>query len=97
MRKLSRDELRALVQTAVDAGIPICGPTIDELATDFAADSLLAIARRREFPVWLSRDGQRVEFEVDLPLWFAMALRIYESAVVELMRVGFLGTWRDPR
>jgi hypothetical protein len=97
MKALSNDELRALVRSAVEAGIPICGPTIDELATDFAADSLLAIARRRQFPVWLSRDGDGVEFEVDVPLWFAVALQMYESAVVELMRVGFLGDWRDPR
>jgi hypothetical protein len=71
--------------------------TCDELADDFAPQCLLDIARRRGFPVWLSQDRKRVEFELDLPHWFVMALRIYESDLVELMNVGFLGDWRaDP-
>lgn len=70
------------------------GPTIDELANDFAPDCLLDIARRRNFPVWLSQDREHVEFEVDVPHWFAVALKVYEPDLVELMNLGFLGDWR---
>jgi hypothetical protein len=70
------------------------GPTVDELANDFAPDCLLDIARRRNFPLWLSQDRAHVEAEVDIPVWFAAALQIYESELVELMRLGFLGNWR---
>jgi hypothetical protein len=70
------------------------GPTIDELANDFAPDCLLDIARRRNFRVWLSQDREHVEFEVNVPHWFAIALKVYEPALVELMKLGFLGDWR---
>jgi hypothetical protein len=70
------------------------GPTADELANDFAPESLLDIARRRNFPVRLSQDREHVEVEVDAPFWFVIALQIHEPDLVDLMKLGFLGNWR---
>jgi len=94
VKALSQSEVRALVQDCIDSGIQIGGPTIDELADQFAPESLLQIIRRRGFPVRLSASGDGVDFDDDIPLWLANALAIYGSQILELMRAEFLGVWR---
>jgi len=86
-------KLKAFLQAATDAGIPVCGPTFDELATDMAAPSLLAIARRRGYRLRLTDDGQHIEFDVDAPLWHAIAVAQNYSEILEHMQAGFLGSW----
>jgi len=69
---------------------------IDQLATVFAAESLLQIIRRREFAVWLSEDGASIQHSDEIPLWLAGALYLHRDSVISLMRADFLGTWREP-
>src|SRR5580698_7158285 len=91
--RISKDELRELLQVAGRQGILVCRPTVAEKATVMAAPYLLAIARRRGYRMHLSEDHQHIEFDVDAPLWHALAVAEKYTEVLEHMQADFLGSW----
>jgi len=94
-RVISQDELRELLQSSIDAGIPICAPTVEELATVMAPESLVALIWRRNYGVRLSPDRESLDYDDDIPVWLFFALAENEKEIVALMRDGFLATWVD--
>ena len=93
MAVITTEQLRALILDAIAKGKEVRGPTLDKLANEFAPQSLLNIARRRDFDVRLSEDGQRPELGDEIPLWFARAIWMHEADILELMHDRFLGNW----
>jgi hypothetical protein len=90
----SDEKLRQLLQDAIDRGIEVRGPTVDELVEYFTAPCLLQLIRLHSFDVWLSDDGRRIEFDDSIPVWLANAIVIYGADILEHMQADFLGGWR---
>jgi hypothetical protein len=59
------------------------------IADYFPAESLIAVARHREYLLRLSRDG-RVEVDLDAPAWFCVAIATHEPEIAALIRLRFL-------
>jgi hypothetical protein len=93
MKVLGDRQLRELLRTAIAEGTPIRRPTCEELATIMPAPFLLSIARRRGYRLRLTDDGQHIEFDVDAPLWHAIAVAQNYCEILEHMQAGFLGSW----
>jgi hypothetical protein len=90
----SREKLRRLLQGAIDRGIEVRGPTVDELVEYFTAPCLLQLIRLHSYDVWLSDNGQRIEYGDSIPVWLANAIALYGAEILEHMQADFLGTWR---
>jgi hypothetical protein len=81
------------LRTSFDPEPSACSLTVNQLAEAFTPEFLLALSRRRDFGIRLSADQTRVELDDDCPIWLGNAVALYESELVELMNVSFLGPW----
>lgn len=95
MKMFSADELRDFLQAEIAAGRKICAPTFDELATVMVAASLLSVACRRGYALRLSADRARIEFDMNAPTWFTLAILAHYEDVLEHMQGDFLAAWAD--
>lgn len=92
-RRDSLEQLRAIPRSSTAADVPVCAPSVDELATVMAPESLLAIIWRRSYGVRLAPGRRSLDFDDDIPVWLFFALARHEREIVELMNHGFLATW----
>ena len=56
-------------------------------------EAILLICGVRGLCVHLSDCGEHILYTPDIPSWLIDAIRIYEPALVDLMRAGFVRSW----